>query len=119
MQENLCPIFQKWLKTLAEFFPIWEGQKAHWGWKKIGPPLEKNVYNRTARYVVHALRPIWKMSEKILNLQNRIYRYLQILFREKATIFYFLCRSCWVARTYLPMKKEQSKWNEDLNLSSS
>jgi len=63
--------------------------------------------------------PSEKMSEKILNLQNRIYRYLQILFREKATIFYFLCRSCWVARTYLPMKKEQSKWNEDLNLSSS
>jgi len=43
MQENLCPIFQIWLKTLAEFFPVEKVKKGHWGWKKICPLLKKNV----------------------------------------------------------------------------
>ena len=57
--------------------------------------------------------PSEKIERKILNLQGPDLPVPLNFIQRKATIFlfYFLCRSCWFARTYLPMEKaRQMKW---------
>ena len=88
MQENLCPIFWECLKNTYRIFSSLRKPKKSIEVEKISPPLEKNIYNRTARYVVYACRPTWKIEWKILKLQTGLTGTFDFIW-EKATIFIF------------------------------
>jgi hypothetical protein len=103
------PDFLRMLENTYRIFPVWESQKVHWGWKKISPFLEKNVYNRTARYMVYVCRPTCKNEWKILNPQTGLTGTFDFIW-EKSYNFYFsvavVDSSEFIYQWEEPMKRE-------------